>query len=151
MPASRRFTWKRACRSPVTVPATAPPANAAAVATRGGTSATRSTAAIAAPTVIEPSAVMSGKSKMRKLMNTPIASSERISPIVSAPSSSVMRGSRADYLCDRSEPAGAAREFALAATDGGSVVVQQVEHAQQLVGFEAARDGLAQLEAPPTE
>ena len=49
-----------------------------------------SAAATAAPSVNEPSAVMSGKAKIRKLMNTPSASSARISPMVQEPMSSVM-------------------------------------------------------------
>ncbi len=56
----------------------------------GWTPATINAAATAPPSVIEPSAVMSGKSKILKLMNTPSASSDRMRPMVKAPISSSM-------------------------------------------------------------
>jgi hypothetical protein len=51
---------------------------------------TRRMAARAAPKVIDPSGVMSGKAKIRKLINTPIASNDRIKPIVKAPINNVI-------------------------------------------------------------
>jgi len=50
-------------------------------------------AATAAPKVVDPSAVMSGNSKIRKLMNTPNASRERMKPMVKAPISRLILGS----------------------------------------------------------
>jgi hypothetical protein len=72
------------------VPARRPPQNPAIVATIGLTPITNSVAAMAAPSGKDPSAVMSGKLKMRKLINTPNARKERISPIVRDPMSKVM-------------------------------------------------------------
>jgi hypothetical protein len=45
----------------------------------------------AAPSVKEPSTVISGKAKMRKLMYVPRASNERMSPIVQALTRRFMR------------------------------------------------------------
>jgi len=84
---------KRVCRVPVAIPAIAPATNAAAEAIIGCTCATISTATTAPPSVIDPSAVMSGKEKIRKLMKTPSASSDRMSPMVSAPINRSMRPS----------------------------------------------------------
>ena len=66
MPARRLGIRKRVARRPVTVPATAEAAAPARVASAGWTPATRRTAAVAAPRVIEPSVVMSATSKTRK-------------------------------------------------------------------------------------
>ena len=60
------------------------------VASRGSTPRISNVAATAAPSVIEPSAVMSGNAKTRKLMKTPSASNERIKPIVNAPTSKLI-------------------------------------------------------------
>ena len=93
MPDSSRLMPNRVWISPVVAPAAAPASAATAVATIGCVPCTSSTAVTAAPSVIEPSAVMSEYSKMRKLMKTPSASSDRINPTVSAPMRSVMRRS----------------------------------------------------------
>ena len=79
---------KRVWSTAVVMPASAPAAKAAAVARSGFTPATIRTAATAPPSVIDPSAVMSANSKIRKLTKMPNASSERMSPMVSAPISS---------------------------------------------------------------
>jgi len=59
-----------------------PPKNAANEATKGGIPLTIKMAAIEAPNVIEPSAVISGNRKIRNVIRTPKARSERIIPIV---------------------------------------------------------------------
>jgi hypothetical protein len=60
------------------------------VAKTGFVPATISEAVIAAPNVKEPSAVISGKSNIRKLIKMPSANSPRISPIVIEPINSVI-------------------------------------------------------------
>src|SRR5208283_5851637 len=82
IPESKEFILKRVCRVPVQVPASMPAPNAASEASGGLTPWTSSVAATEAPRVMEPSAVMSGNAKMRKLMNTPSARSERMQPMV---------------------------------------------------------------------
>jgi hypothetical protein len=81
---------KRVWRPPVKPPAKAPASVAAAVAVQGEYPRAIMAAATAAPNVNEPSAVISGNEKIRKLMNTPSARIARIRPIVQAPMSSVM-------------------------------------------------------------
>src|SRR5438093_7393906 len=66
MPEMSLLILNRVCRMPVAVPAITPAANAAAVAMNGCTCATMRTAVTAPPSVIEPSAVMSGNSKIRE-------------------------------------------------------------------------------------
>ncbi len=104
------------------MPASAPATKAAAVARSGCTWATISTAATAPPSVMEPSAVMSANSKIRKLTKTPNASSESMSPIVSAPISS-STASPLPSARYRADPARAAHELALADAGGAAVVV----------------------------
>src|SRR5260221_194498 len=70
---------------PVNDPAINPATNPAALASKGLMPDTSITAATDAPNVIDPSAVMSGKWKMRKLINTPSASRDKINPMVIAP------------------------------------------------------------------
>ena len=91
MPASSPLIRNRVCSTPVVAPASAPAANDAAVAAAGDRPATISTAVTAPPSVSDPSVVMSGKLKIRKLTKTPKASSDRISPMVNAPINSSMR------------------------------------------------------------
>src|SRR5215471_17629785 len=147
MPESRLLILNRVWRTAVAVPASAPAANAASVAAKGFTCATISTAATEPPSVIDPSVVMSGNSKIRKLMKTPNASRARIRPIVSAPMSSSMSGPLAPRRRgDRSQPAGAAHELALAGAGRRAIVVQEVQHAQRRVGLEEGRDRLAQID-----
>src|SRR5262245_30854665 len=95
-----------------------------------------STPVTAPPSVIEPSAVMSGNVKIRKLMKTPSASSDRIRPIVNAPMSRSMSGRSLPGAGDRADPARAARELAFAGAGGAAVVVDEVQHALQPVGLE---------------
>jgi hypothetical protein len=85
IPASSRLTLNFIASSPVTTPATAPASAPQSVAITGDHPATSSTADTPAPKVIEPSAVMSGNSKIRKLMYTPNANNDRMNPIVIAP------------------------------------------------------------------
>ena len=59
MPESRLWILNFVCSTPVTVPAIIPPKNPDAVANTGLMPATIIVAAIAAPSVMEPSAVMS--------------------------------------------------------------------------------------------
>jgi len=98
MPDSRPLILNLAASIPVTEPAINPAANPALVARTGLVPLTISAAATAAPSVLEPSAVISGKSKMRKLMNTPNARSERIKPMVKAPMSKLMQSSSRETL-----------------------------------------------------
>src|SRR5215212_1815113 len=124
--------------TPVMVPASAPAANATTVASTGCTWATSRTAATDPPSVTDPSAVMSGNAKILKLMNTPSASSDRIKPIVTAPMSSSMvsdRGPGHERGGDRRGPARTPDELALAGTRRPAIVVQQVQHAEQLFVF----------------
>src|SRR5262245_3762651 len=139
MPDSRPLILKRVCRMPVVAPAIAPAPNAAAVATSGCTCATSSTPVTAAPSVIDPSAVMSGNAKIRKLMKTPNASSDRMRPIVNAPMSSSM-------LRDLRQPARAADELGFTRTRRAAIVVQQMHHAHQLIRLEQPGDGVTQLD-----
>jgi hypothetical protein len=67
-----------------------PPAKANTVATTGLAPATIREAVIAAPNVKDPSAVISGKSKIRKLIKLPKARRARISPMVIDPINSVI-------------------------------------------------------------
>ena len=64
MPARSLLIWNFMARIPVTAPASAPAMKASGVASMGCQPFSSSTAVIAAPRVIDPSAVMSGKSKM---------------------------------------------------------------------------------------
>lgn len=67
-----------------------PARKAAKLATQGFTPARMSAAAVDAPKVNDPSAVMSGKSKTRKLMKMPSANRDKIRPIVMEPISNDM-------------------------------------------------------------
>jgi hypothetical protein len=62
-----------------------PHTNPAIEAASGLKPLTSSVAATEAPSVIEPSAVISGNAKIRKLMKTPRASRDRMKPIVIEP------------------------------------------------------------------
>jgi hypothetical protein len=75
---------------PVAAPAIMPDRNPAIVALRGLKPATSRAAATEAPSVIEPSAVISGKANTRKLRKTPRASRDRMKPIVIEPISRLM-------------------------------------------------------------
>ncbi len=92
---------KRVCKTPVIIPAKNPPKKAISVETQGLNSRTSRIAAMDAPKVMDPSGVISGKPKMRKLMRTPSASNDRIKPNVSAPGrfirSCVLGGNYAAY------------------------------------------------------
>src|SRR5262245_50235968 len=151
IPASRplipNFVWS----TPVAAPAMAPVANPASVATDAGAPSTSNTAAVAAPTVIEPSVVMSGNLNTRKLTKTPKASSERMSPTVQAPISSVISSRLGADLGDRRDPTGAAHERALPASHDPAVVVQQVKHALHRLRFEQRADRFAQFDLPFAE
>src|SRR5262245_34214256 len=138
---------KRVWSTPVAAPARSPPPAPAAVAIGAETPPTRSAAAIEAPRVKDPSVVMSGKWKTRKLTNTPSARSARIEPIVSDPSSSVMRGSRPGDPADRGDPTDTSCELALAGSDALARIVEQVEHRLEDRSLEERSHRLAQLEA----
>ena len=73
---------------PVTAPAIIPAKKAIRLASNGFTPATIRAAPVAAPNVKDPSAVISGKSKTRKLINIPSANKERIKPMMIDPMSS---------------------------------------------------------------
>src|SRR5438876_4792551 len=142
MPASRPLILNLVASAPVTAPARNPPPNAAAVAIPGWTPLTSNAAASAAPSALEPSAVMSGKAKMRKLMKTTSASRERMSPIVRARSAGSSWVPLLHNLRDRPRPAGAPNEFALSSADDGPIVTEQVQDAlERLVLEERSRRG----------
>src|SRR5262245_27091196 len=108
MPASKPLMPQRVASTPVTEPAAAPARKAAAVASQGLTSAAMSTAAVQPPKVIEPSTVRSRNEMIRKLIKTPSANSERIRPIVRAPTKSVISGGLLAYgRHQRRQPTGA--------------------------------------------
>src|SRR5262245_34018908 len=132
---------------PVVAPASSPPAEPATVASGAETPSTSSAAAIAAPSVSEPSVVMSGKRKTRKLTKTPSARSARIRPMVRDPSSSVMRRSRAGDRGDGTHPADSAHELALSGPDPLARIAEQVQDALEDRALEERDDALAQLEA----
>ena len=67
MPLSSPLILNLVCNTPVIAPAAMPAANPANVASHGDHRCMSKTAVTDAPSVIEPSAVMSGKLKMRKL------------------------------------------------------------------------------------
>lgn len=75
---------------PVTEPAKTPAKKAIRLATSGFTPVNIRAAAVEAPNVKEPSAVISGNSKTLKLMKIPNASKARIRPIVNDPINSDM-------------------------------------------------------------
>jgi hypothetical protein len=73
--------------TPVNVPATNPAAIAAIVAIKGSVPDTISAAATEAPSVTDPSAVISAKLNILKLINIPSDKRASIRPIVIAPNS----------------------------------------------------------------
>ncbi|MPN41335.1 hypothetical protein SDC9_188878 [bioreactor metagenome] len=109
------------------VPATKPPAIAISVAESGFIPETIKAAAIEAPNVIDPSAVISAKLYILKLINMPRASSDKINPIVSAPMSndivSVIKFINFPY------PTHTLCEFALSGTCCLSPVIEQMQDA----------------------
>src|SRR5262245_37315114 len=147
MPARRPWIRKRVWSTPVAAPARSPPPAPASVASGAETPMPSRAAAIEAPSVSDPSVVMSGKRKTRKLTKTPRARRARIRPIVREPRSSVMRRSCGGDPADRGDPADPAPELALAAADPLARVVEQVEHPLQDRALEQRGDGLAQLDA----
>src|SRR5262245_27927961 len=145
MPESRRLIPKRVWITAVVAPATVPATQATAVATRGSTCAVRSMAATAAPKVMEPSPVISGKSNTRKLTNTPSARSDRIAPIVKAPITNDISVRLPPG--DRASPACAADELALPDPDYFASVVEQVEYAEEVLGLEQVRHRVPEIDA----
>ena len=122
---------KRVYSVPVQAPASIPAAKAASDASSGLVPCAISVAATAAPSVTDPSAVISGNAKIRKLMNTPRASSERMHPIVNVPISRLICVSLSSDLRRRADPACAADELALLRPGRHAVIGQQVEYALQ--------------------
>src|SRR6266699_1920456 len=110
MPLSSGLILHLVASTPVMAPATEPANAAAAVAIRALCPWTIKAAATEAPSVTDPSAVISGILKMRKLTYTPSASSARINPSVKAPINSVMSGSSSCDRVQRTHPAGAASQ-----------------------------------------
>src|ERR1700690_447138 len=104
-------------------------------ASAGLTPRTSSVAATDAPRVIDPSAVMSGKAKIRKLMNTPKASSERMQPIVNVPIRRFMFVAVLSNLVGGADPARASNEFTLLRSRRLAVVSQKVQHSLQRLRF----------------
>src|ERR1039457_5318537 len=127
MPASRPLILNLVARTPVREPATNPAANAAADAIKGLGPLTISAAATAAPSALDPSAVMSGNSKIRKLMKTPNASRERMRPMVIAPISRLILDSFRRNFGYGSRPERAAQEFAFSRSLDRAVVAEQMQ------------------------
>src|SRR5271166_6158730 len=146
IPESKEFILKRVCRVPVQVPASMPAPNAASEASGGLTPWTSRVAATEAPRVMEPSAVISGNAKMRKLMNTPSASSERMQPMVKVPIRRLMVGALSLNSRQGADPAGAAHELTLLRAGGLAVVCQQVKNALQIFRFEECGDSGFQVD-----
>ena len=114
-------------QAPASIPATKP----ASDASTGLVPCTISVAATAAPRVTDPSTVISGNAKIRKLMNTPSASSERMHPIVNVPISRFISVPCSSNLSHRTDPARASNELALPRSGCFAAVGQQVEYALQ--------------------
>ena len=114
MPARRPLILNFVASTPVSEPAMNPAAKLAAEAVKGSTPFTTSAATTAAPSVLDPSAVMSGNSKIRKLINTPNASRERMKPMVIAPIRRLIPDSFRRKLRNTSYPTRPAHEFTLA-------------------------------------
>src|SRR5215470_13036653 len=95
---------------------------------------------------MEPSAVISGKAKMRKLMNTPRASRERIQPMVKVPIRRLMVGAPSLHSRECADPAGTPNEFALLRACGLAVVAEQMENTLQIFRFEQRRDSGFQID-----
>ena len=76
------------------------------------------------------------KCKIRKLMNTPSASSERMHPMVKVPIRRLMSVAFSLDLELRSDPARAADKFALLRPGCFAVVGKQVEYALQALRLE---------------
>src|SRR5690349_20370320 len=88
-------------------------------------------AASDAPRVTDPSTVISGNAKIRKLMNTPKASNDRMKPMVNVPTRRFMRVPRSFLLRHRTDPACAADKHALLCPGGVTIIGQKVEHTLQ--------------------
>src|SRR5271156_3321771 len=131
MPESSGLILKRVNNVPVVAPASIPATNPASDASNGLTPRTISVAATAAPRVIEPSAGISGKAKMRKLMNTPSASRERMKPMVKVPISRFMCVGLSSDFGGSADPTRASDEFALLRAGCLASVGEQVQHALQ--------------------
>ena len=91
-----------------------------------------------APSVIEPSAVMSGNAKMRKLMKTPKRQQRQDQPDRERADQQQHDSVSPMPARDRPDPARAADELALAGAGGAAIVVQQVQDAQQRFGSNSA-------------
>src|SRR5579862_5886293 len=145
IPESRELILKRVCSNPVQAPANIPAKKPASEASGGLTLCTSRIAATDAPRVIDPSAVMSGNAKIRKLIKTPKASSERISPMVKVPIRRLMPVAFSLDIGDGSDPASAAHKFALMRPGCLAVVRKKVEHALQALSLKQGGGGGFQI------
>src|SRR5437764_482580 len=127
MPLSSALIRHLVARIPVMAPAMAPATAAAAVAMKALCPATIRAAATEAPRVTEPSAVMSGILKIRKLTYTPSASRARMNPSVTAPIRRVMVASSSCYRFQGSDPATAACQVGFAYPFEGTGIRHQVQ------------------------
>ena len=89
---------------------------------------------------------MSGNAKIRKLMNTPSASSARISPIVQDPIEQRHDDADPPFVGQGDEPEHPAGERALAGPDDRPRVAQQVQDRLDPAGLEQVLDRRRQLE-----
>src|SRR5258708_40124466 len=87
-----------------------------------------SAAATEAPRVTDPSAVMSGMLKIRKLTYTPSATNARISPSVKAPISRVMLSSSLSYRPQWAGPTCAAQQLRFSHAFNGARIRYKMQH-----------------------
>src|SRR4029077_5590470 len=97
-------------------------------------------AATDAPSVTDPSAVISGNAKILKLMNTPNASNDRMTPIVNVPPRRFICVPLSFLLRHSTDPASTADKLALLCPGGFTVIGQEVEHTLQGLPLKQGRD-----------
>src|SRR5882762_2304612 len=146
MPESSGLILNRVCSVPVQAPASMPAPKAARDAIGGVTPWTSSVAATDAPSVTDPSAVISGKAKIRKLMNTPKASNDRMKPMVNVPTRRLICVPVSFLFRHCPDPTCATDKLALLWPCGFTVIGQEVEHPLQGLGREQRRDCCFQIE-----
>src|ERR1700746_370624 len=146
MPESSGLILKRVNSVPVQAPASIPATKPASDANSGLVPCTSSIAATDAPSVTDPSAVISGNAKIRKLMNTPNASNDRMKPIVNVPTRRLICVSLSFLLRHRSDPASTANKLALLCAGGFTGIGQEVQHTLQGFRLEQGRDRRFQID-----
>src|SRR5262249_47001653 len=125
--------------TPVIAPARNPPQNPAAVANTGSTPRASNTAAIAAPNGREPSTVMSAKWRILKLIKTPSAKKERISPRERAPIKRVILFVFQGAIRDRTDPTSAPGKLALTRAGYFTIIMQEMEQSLRCLYLKEVR------------